>query len=89
MNNQKLINRFFKGGHSLYFEDYQSKNFIENYWIPYLIDSKDLSIIDDRKDNIYSDVTEPLLTLISIIKDFLFIGLSLYLIYLMISMSLY
>ncbi len=89
VNNQKLINRFFKGGHSLYFEDYQSKNFIENYWIPYLIDSKDLSIIDDRKDNIYSDVTEPLLTLISIIKDFLFIGLSLYLIYLMISMSLY
>ncbi len=73
VNNKKLINRFFKGGHSLYFKNHNNKNFMENYWIPYLLDSKELSIVDERKDNIFSDILEPIFSLFSIIKDMLFL----------------
>lgn len=81
VNNKKLINRFFKGGHSLYFKNHNNKNFMENYWIPYLLDSKELSIIDERKDNIFSDILEPIFSLFSMIKDLLFIFFILYFFY--------
>jgi CheY-like chemotaxis protein len=81
VNNKQIINRFFQGGHSLYFKNYKNKNFMEYYWIPYLIDSKELSIIDERKDTLLLDFIEPLLTFLSMIKDLAFISLIFYLLY--------
>lgn len=46
-NNNKIINRFFRGSHSLYFE---GNGFMEKHWIPLLTDSRIHQDIDDRPD---------------------------------------
>lgn len=48
LNNNRMVNRFFSGGHSLYFK---RDNFMEKYWLPLFIDSQDVKIIDERIKN--------------------------------------
>lgn len=69
VNNNKLCNRFFKGGHSLYFDKVNShENFMERYWMPYLIDNKDFEIIDERNGNTaLPDFAEPIILVSSIV----------------------
>jgi len=49
-----LVQRFFKGGHSLYFGNYKSENFMEKYWINPILDKSSASNIDHRPNNIFS-----------------------------------
>lgn len=68
MNEDKLCNRFFKGGHSLFFQKTSdNENFMEKYWIPCILDEKELKIIDERKNStIIDDLKEPLISILSL-----------------------
>lgn len=79
INNENFINRYYKGGHSLYFNKNRSnKSFMEENWLPYLLQDKDLKVIDERESSNWKlDIIEPLITIVSI-SFFLFI---LYIIY--------
>lgn len=81
VNSDKIINRYFKGGHSLYFEDNKNNiNFMEENWIPYILQDKELKIIDQRNKNAwYLDVIEPLIEILS----FIFPIVMIYIIYLL------
>jgi hypothetical protein len=50
MTGKNLINRYFIGGHSLYFEDGNvlSEKFMKEHWIPILLENKTPPIIDQR-----------------------------------------
>ncbi|ULN65432.1 response regulator [Vibrio gigantis] len=58
LNNERFINRYFKGGHSHYFEN---ETFMEKYWLPIFSDSTDLKIIDERDKDKSSFVIKSLL----------------------------
>lgn len=78
-NYSEFANRYFKGGHSVYFEKENGKNFIEENWIPYILDDKELKIIDERtKSSIISDIGEPILSMMSRIMPFVYIFLIYY-----------
>lgn len=63
INNQKMINRYFHGGHSLYFKE--NTNFMESNWLPYILQDKELEIIDQRnKNSWYLDITEPIINIL-------------------------
>lgn len=48
-NGQSIMNRYFQGGHSLYFD---GDDFMRRYWIPLVSDShKNLTEIDERNNN--------------------------------------
>lgn len=51
MTGNHLINRYFIGGHSLYFEDGNvlSEKFMREHWLPTLIENKAPTIVDQRK----------------------------------------
>ncbi|MDN5107115.1 response regulator [Aliarcobacter butzleri] len=67
-NNEKFINRYFKGGHSLYFKNNNcNKSFMEENWLPYILKDKNLKVIDERNsDNIFLDFINPLINILSI-----------------------
>ena len=67
-NNDKFINRYFKGGHSLYFKNKNSnKSFMEENWLPYILKDKDLKVIDERNsNNIFLDFINPFIYILSI-----------------------
>ncbi len=84
-NKNILINRFYKGGHSTYFKNSQdSENIMNKYWIPILIDDNSLTLLDEEtfKPYILSDLTEPLLSLLSYIKNILYFIFPFYLAFL-------
>lgn len=73
VNNHTITNRYFKGGHSVYFETINT-NFIEEHWIPYILDDKEIEIVDERKiSTIMSDLNEPFLSILSFIIPFVYI----------------
>lgn len=49
LNNNRFVNRYFKGGHSHYFE--KSEHFMEKYWLPLVGNPESIDIIDNREDN--------------------------------------
>jgi CheY-like chemotaxis protein len=60
-----MCNRFFKGGHSLYFNN----NFYKTNWFPYLLsDLDDVETIDEREYKWYMDITEALIQFFTKIK---------------------
>lgn len=75
VNNSKMINRYFNGGHSLYFESNENSiNFMEENWIPYILQNKDLQVIDQRtKSSWYLDIIEPAITILSYSFPFILI----------------
>ena len=50
MTNERFMNRFFRGGHSLYFVDQKgpSDDFMERYWVPILAHNKAAIFTDER-----------------------------------------
>ncbi|MBU0826258.1 MAG: hypothetical protein KKB78_17870, partial [Alphaproteobacteria bacterium] len=54
LNGGRVTNRYFKGGHSLYFRDKRSHSdkFMRTYWLDLLIPSVKASIIDPRKSGL-------------------------------------
>jgi hypothetical protein len=53
LTNNRLVNRFFRGGHSLYFVDAsgrQSDEFMQRYWEPLLCNADPIQIVDERTD---------------------------------------
>ncbi|WP_130947834.1 alpha/beta hydrolase [Klebsiella quasipneumoniae] len=64
-NDGVFINRYFKGGHSTYFED---KDFIEINWLPLIFDNKNIASRDERRNHIFSDVTNALQNIIEYLK---------------------
>lgn len=71
VNNNQICNRYFKGGHSLYFNKVNNhENFMEKYWMPHLIDDKEFEIIDERSKNTYlSDFTEPIILILTLFMN--------------------
>lgn len=49
LNNNRFVNRYFKGGHSHYFE--QNDHFMEKYWLPLIGNPESIDIIDNREDD--------------------------------------
>ncbi|MFB4410180.1 hypothetical protein [Pantoea sp. ANP04] len=64
-NDECFTNRYFKGGHSVYFE---KDDFIEQYWMPLLTAEGDVANVDSRKSHIFSDVTNAVQNLLSYVK---------------------
>jgi CheY-like chemotaxis protein len=67
--NKDLVNRFFIGGHSVYFN--KDTDFMGKYWLPLLIDNDTIRSIDQRNaPAFYSDFTEGFLSLWMYIKNY-------------------
>jgi CheY-like chemotaxis protein len=49
-NSTKFVNRYYKGGHSLYFD--QNSEFIEKYWLPLFVNDQLIPKIDEREHNL-------------------------------------
>ena len=50
INNARFVNRFFKGGHSHYFDE--GSGFMEKYWLPLFYGDYNIEVIDQRCDSI-------------------------------------
>ncbi|WP_096388149.1 response regulator [Hafnia sp. CBA7124] len=49
LNNNRFVNRYYKGGHSHYFE--QNDKFMERSWLPLIGNPESIDIIDNREDD--------------------------------------
>lgn len=78
MNNQHLVNRYYNGGHSLYFE---GNEFISQNWLPIIFDDKFIvKNIDNRKPSFLNDaIFEKLVELLGKFKALLYTGATAYL----------
>lgn len=63
IDSEKFFNRYFSGGHSLYFE--HSSKFIEKFWIPAILGDENYYESSTRKPNFY----EPFLECVGYVKD--------------------
>lgn len=70
-NSSTICNRYFEGGHSLYFR----KEFYTKYWIPYLLTDLDLETITFKKDMWYDDFMEFFLNFFDKLKYFIYISI--------------
>lgn len=78
MNNDRFVNRFFKGGHSHYFDE--KTRFIEKNWLTLFTEQTDIPIIDQRNDpSITSRTLEKFASFLGKIKEVSYIMLLLYL----------
>lgn len=68
-NSSTICNRYFIGGHSLYFQ----KEFYTKYWLPYLLTNLDLETITFKEDKWYDDFVEFFLNLFDKLKYFIYI----------------
>lgn len=65
---QNFVNRYFKGGHSLYFKD---KEFMKTYWLPLL--SNDMPVqIDQRSDNLFNNFIESIIRHVGNFKEVIY-----------------
>lgn len=79
-NNKFLMNRFFSGGHGLYFA---GDTFMLQHWIPLLDDESRLPEIDERiNGGIVMRVLENVLVALSFLKPWLYFSFALLIIYL-------
>lgn len=69
-NNDKFLNRFFSGGHGLYF---QGDEFMSKYWLPLLDLNRQVVEVDHRVSNILMDeVFEKIVGLMSALKEVIY-----------------
>lgn len=74
-NAQGFINRYFKGGHSLYFESCSdTQSFAEKYWLPIILSESMPSQVDQRINFIGEDFLDLLVKLLGVIKPFWYFG---------------
>jgi len=73
LNNDRFVNRYFKGGHSHYFE--LESGFIEKYWLPLFAYEKNTDVFDERPNNAMKyGVIEKSFSLLGKIKEIFYIG---------------
>nr|WP_294863771.1 response regulator [uncultured Pseudogulbenkiania sp.] len=69
INDDRFINRFFNGGHSLYFT---SDGFMEKYWAPLLDRASNIESVDMRGDNfLHYELLEKMISSIGFLKEIL------------------
>ncbi len=75
-NSHNFINRFFSGGHSLYFEAKAGQpTFAEKHWLPIILSESLPPQIDERENFFGEDLIDILIKLMGLLKPFLYIGL--------------
>lgn len=80
LNNERFVNRYFKGGHSHYFDD--PSNFITKFWLPLFTSSGNVNLIDQRNDNIFIfGFVDKLFSMLGKLKEFTYISLIIYFFY--------
>ena len=74
-NSATFLNRYFTGGHSLYFEmpDNQ-RSFAEKYWLPLFLEDSDPPLIDQRQSFIGEDIADLVIKIMAICKPLLYVG---------------
>lgn len=82
LNNNRFVNRFFKGGHSHYFED--DKCFMEKHWVSLVGDFSVTEAVDQRNnDSIMNVVIEKTISTIGKLKETIYLISIVYVLYLM------
>lgn len=77
LNNERFVNRYFKGGHSHYFEE--PSKFIEKFWMPLFTSSENIELIDEREDNVFIfGIVDKLFSLLGKFKELIYISLIFY-----------
>jgi CheY-like chemotaxis protein len=75
-NSDQFMNRYFKGGHSLYFDASQNKqSFAETYWLPIILSESHAAQIDQRRNFLGEDLLDISIKLLAITKPFLYLAL--------------
>lgn len=71
LNNNRFVNRFFRGGHSHYFE---SDNFMEKHWLPLIGNPYSIEFVDNRKkESMTNVVIEKSISLIGKVKEIVYV----------------
>lgn len=70
---KRFKNRFFRGGHSLYFNKESTVEFFEEYWVPLLCAGKEPEHVDFRENYIGEDLVEASIRLFSSVKVFFYV----------------
>ncbi|WP_073970219.1 response regulator [Serratia ficaria] len=71
LNNNRFVNRFFRGGHSHYFE---SDNFMEKHWLPLIGNPSSIEIVDNRnKESVSNVVVEKSISLLGKFKEIIYV----------------
>jgi CheY-like chemotaxis protein len=74
-NNRSFQNRYFPGGHSLYFDTSKGEiAFYERHWIPRIALGKELRRVDLRKEYIGEDFVDIFIKIFSRLKPILYCG---------------
>ncbi|ENF1959602.1 response regulator [Yersinia enterocolitica] len=72
MNNDRFVNRFFRGGHSHYFSEHD--DFMEKYWLPLFSGSSSIEVIDQRNDRVLiSGIVEKIISGMGKAKEIMYL----------------
>ncbi|CAH7290132.1 Response regulatory domain-containing protein [Vibrio chagasii] len=73
-NDDRIVNRFFDGGHSHYFD--KDSKFIEKYWIPLFFSSKPVERINKTtKDSYFNSLLDVFSRAVGSVKELIYIAL--------------
>lgn len=71
-NTNKFVNRYFNGGHGLYFDEVDTGDFfVKKHWMPILLMRDDIVRHDERADYLGQDVVELVVGVVSSLKAYL------------------
>lgn len=74
-NTPSFVNRFFKGGHSLYFKkDRSGESFSSKFWTSSLAGQNPTVFIDERPKPVFKDVTNVFIRLLARLRYLVFLG---------------
>ncbi|MBJ9977075.1 alpha/beta fold hydrolase [Pseudomonas sp. S75] len=68
-----FINRFFKGGHSMYFNSYENEPFFEKFWLPMIVSDAAPQQYDCRKNYIGEDLLDIVVKAFDKIKPYAYV----------------
>lgn len=71
---EEFMNRYYVGGHSMYFEEYDNSRFYERYWVPVLAANVSPDMIDHRSNYAGEDLVELLIRALTAIKPALYLA---------------
>lgn len=76
-NSSAFVNRYFKGGHSVYFDVRPGcQSFAEINWLPLFLSESDVEIIDQRQNFFGEDVVDLAIKLMSVVKPLFYVWLA-------------
>lgn len=79
LNNDRFVNRYFRGGHSHYFD--VEGQFMTNYWLPFFSEVDSLDVIDERSNGIVSlGIVDKSFSVIGKFKEIIYIAAIVYII---------